>query len=89
MKTNTEATMFAAIDNENVIWGTGDSEESAMLDARHWLGLNHEDGSEVMNTLVVEPCTQELVDAVKAVDGKIGWEWSGTIPRYMQVAADI
>ena len=81
-------TMFAVIDSENVIWGTGDSEESAMKDARNWLWLNHEGGggADVTATLMAVPCTGELVDAVEAVGGKeVHWEWSGTIPRYMRL----
>ena len=74
---------FAAYDSENVIWGTGETEEAAMLDARHWLALNHEDGSEAMDTLTVDPCTVGVVDAVKSRGGQIAWQWSGTIHRYM------
>jgi hypothetical protein len=83
-----EATMFAVIDSENVIWGTGNSEDSAMLDACHWLGLNHEDGSNVLGAMSAEPCTNELAESVQANGGHVRWEWSGTLPRYMQIVSE-
>lgn len=76
---------FAAYDSENVIWGTGETEQAAIADARHWLGLNHEDGSEVLDTLSVGECTDEFADKVQACGGQISWEWSGTLSRYMQL----
>jgi hypothetical protein len=84
----TEATMFAVIDSENVIWGTGSSEESAMLDARHWLGLNHEDGADVLGAMTAQPCTKELAESVQVNGGHVRWEWSGTLPRYMQIVIE-
>jgi hypothetical protein len=79
---------FAAYDSEKVIWGTGETEEAAMLDARHWLGLNHEDGSEVLGTLTVDQCTDDLANSVKNRGGQISWEWSGTLNRYMQLSGE-
>jgi hypothetical protein len=88
MSKTTEAEMFAVIDSENVIWGTGSSEESAMLDARHWLGLNHEDGADVLGAMTAQPCTKELAESVQVNGGHVRWEWSGTLPRYMQIVIE-
>ena len=86
--TTTESTMFAVIDSDNVIWGTGNSAESAMLDARHWLGLNHEDASDVLGAMSAEPCTNQLAESAQANGGYVRWEWSGTLPRYMQIVSE-
>ena len=75
--------MFAVYDDENVICGTGETEAAAIADARHWLGLNYEGGEDVLATLHVDQCTDELAESVKTHGGYVAWEWSDTLPRYM------
>ena len=79
---------FAAYDSENVIWGTGETEQDALSDARHWLGLNHEDGAEAIQTLSVGECTDDVATKVQSNGGQIRWEWSGTIPRHIQIVSE-
>lgn len=79
---------FAAYDSENVIWGIGETESDAIIDARHWLGLNHEDGADVISSLNVEECTDAVADKVRSCGGQISWEWSGTLSRHIQLCGE-
>lgn len=85
-----EATMFAAYDNERVIWGTGETEASAIAAAKHWMGANGGDSDydQAIDDLTVDPCTPDLVEQVNALGGQINWEWSGTLSRYMQTVSE-
>ena len=80
---------FAAYDNDHVIWGTGNTEEAAIADAKHWMGANGGDSDydQAIADLTVDPCSPELVEEVKNLGGQISWEWSGTLPRYMQTVS--
>ncbi len=70
--------MYAAYDNEKVIWGIGSTAEEALADAMDWHDRNgdsDETKAEFEARLTIDPCTPGLAKEVKSVGGQLDWQW--------------
>jgi len=59
---------------DGIIWGIGNSEESAIADGTDWLSRNGD--IEDAQYLKADQCDQDLADAVTNRGGQVQWEWA-------------
>ncbi len=80
---------YLAYDTSNkVIWGWGETPESALADARDWNDRNGDESwAELVGRLETDPATRELVETVKAYGGQVAWAWGGTPDDRMMIEA--
>ncbi len=67
--------------SDGVIWGCGQTPESALADAKDWHDRNgdgDESLAEFAGRLATEPATRELAETVISYGGRVAWTWGST-----------
>lgn len=75
------AYFIAITDEDQPIWGAGDTEQSAMAAAAAYgrTSLDPADLAGYLNELVAVECTKAMFDHVRAYGGNCAWEYHGNV----------